>query len=989
MEFDDDQTQLPNEAPRSSLLTVGQQLGQYKVTGLLGRGGMGEVYEVKHAVLHRSYALKVIRPEVLDRPSAMERFQREAQVMNHLEHPHIVQVDEFGESDGLTWLRMPLLGRYVDADSRLLNSLADRLAGGQHLTEAEAIRYLKQILSALEYAHGMGAIHRDIKPSNILFDLEGNLKIADFGLVHMAGEQWVRSQVELTVAHSMAVAEDPDATRLDDGGSAGTSTQALLGTFEFMSPEQKRGEPADERSDLYAVGLIAFRMLTGDEAPGFDLPSEIVPELDPAWDRWIKRAIAAGFDRRWESAATMSASLPSQKPKKMPVSQPKPVITIGRMQDSEPVPVDAAPPVYFNETVKPDSKSEQSEGPIHSDTNHSSSAKKKSNVPSLVWILGLIVSLIVIIILFFGKSTPTRNSAEDTVSSAMLGDADYDGDEPKQGVEKVLKTHSLASGQSNAVAEYSSLDFLSQWKRMDDLVILEMPFIGEKTIQVIPLSVDSINFTYLLMNGRILEISLSAIPEGSLAEIRTWSDMSESIDAAYAQTVLGFAYTGSHGFEENQALARQCFELAAGSGHVGANFILGEMLVYGQGGPTDYTRAMGLFNYAANEGLPDAFTMIGFMFSEGFGVDENQETANDYYQKGYAEGDVEAAWRLGISHFYGLGLDVDREKGLELIREAVGKDSERAQEILKIMEREHGITSGASVGQSPFEMRAALPIQTLTDLQGRTIRATIVKVTESDVKIRRSDGLETTIPLSMLTADDINFCNYLRGGSNQTDVSDLSFDLGHGEKLDLIWIASLNGWVSKYEVTNGQYRRYKNRHDSGEYEGQSLNGKDQPVVHVSYNDAEAYTVWLNGKFRDRLPSAYEFRLPTGSEWLTYEQCGDSRLYPWGNLRPPKYGNYKDLSAVEDLDFPSMNDYRDGHAVSAPVYESGGNEWGLYGVGGNVWEWNSEPSGALLSMGGGSWDLGDVEALLRCESGRLSASPSHRLYDLGFRVVLLR
>ncbi len=109
-----------------------------------------------------------------------------------------------------------------------------------------------------------------------------------------------------------------------------------------------------------------------------------------------------------------------------------------------------------------------------------------------------------------------------------------------------------------------------------------------------------------------------------------------------------------------------------------------------------------------------------------------------------------------------------------------------------------------------------------------------------------------TIPLSMLTADDINFCNYLRGGSNQTDVSDLSFDLGHGEKLDLIWIASLNGWVSKYEVTNGQYRRYKNRHDSGEYEGQSLNGKDQPVVHVSYNDAEAYTVWLNGKFRDRV-----------------------------------------------------------------------------------------------------------------------------------------
>ncbi len=151
---------------------------------------------------------------------------------------------------------------------------------------------LTQILSGLAYAHEQGVIHRDLKPDNLLLDAQGQIKITDFGLVSLAGADWLQSKVQLTVAQSMA---DPDATTLGESGSGGSSTKALLGTYAYMSPEQKRGEPADERSDLYAVGLIAFRMLTGDEAPGFDLPSEIVPELDPAWDRWIKRAIAAGF----------------------------------------------------------------------------------------------------------------------------------------------------------------------------------------------------------------------------------------------------------------------------------------------------------------------------------------------------------------------------------------------------------------------------------------------------------------------------------------------------------------------------------------------------------------------------------------------------------------------------------------------------------------------------------------------------------------------
>ena len=311
MEFDDDQTQLPNEAPRSSLLTVGQQFGQYKVIRLLGRGGMGEVYEVQHTVLQTRHAFKLINQELLDRPDAAQRFEREALVMARLRHPNIVHVDDFGETDSYTWLRMEIIGGgELRAEAGELktevNSLSDLLVG-QPLPEKLVVDLLTQILSGLAYAHEQGVIHRDLKPDNLLLDAQGQIKITDFGLVSLAGADWLQSKVQLTVAQSMA---DPDATTLGESGSGGSSTKALLGTYAYMSPEQKRGEPADERSDLYAVGLIAFRMLTGDEAPGFDLPSDLVDGIDPAWDDWTRKSLASRLERRFVDAKAMQEALP-------------------------------------------------------------------------------------------------------------------------------------------------------------------------------------------------------------------------------------------------------------------------------------------------------------------------------------------------------------------------------------------------------------------------------------------------------------------------------------------------------------------------------------------------------------------------------------------------------------------------------------------------------------------------------------------------------
>ena len=304
---DDDITRLPEDDSKSNLLSAGQQFGQYKVIRLLGRGGMGEVYEVENPILGKRFALKLISREIMQRPEAVERFEREAMVMSGFDHPNIVKVDDFGEIEGHAVLRMEL----VCADGA--TSLAD-LLNGEPLSETLVVDLLKQILEGLAYAHEKGVVHRDLKPSNILLQpnpLKPDTyipKITDFGLVRLAGEEWLQSQVQLTVARSMT---SSDTTRLDDAsGSVGTSTQALLGTFEFMAAEQKKGQEATIHSDLYAIGLIAFRMLTGHESPGMETASQLMDGLNPEWDAWLIRAMKRTPDDRHCDAEKMSAAMP-------------------------------------------------------------------------------------------------------------------------------------------------------------------------------------------------------------------------------------------------------------------------------------------------------------------------------------------------------------------------------------------------------------------------------------------------------------------------------------------------------------------------------------------------------------------------------------------------------------------------------------------------------------------------------------------------------
>jgi len=284
----------------SEILKEGEVFGQYRVNRLLGRGGMGEVYEVEHRVLGTLHALKLLSEEVLDREELLDYFKNEGRVMAQLKHPGIVSVDEFGETDGHYWLRMELVEGIPTTSGSHLFTLHDYMwhQGGK-LEEAEVAECMRQFLQAIGFAHERGVVHRDLKPANILLDLEDGMKISDFGLVKIAGEEWRRTRIAMSFS----------AKRKPSSSGTGKTAPEVMGTFEYMSPEQKQGY-ADPRSDLYSVGLIGFQMLTGKERPSVKPPSRIVEGINLDWDEWFALALENDPDERFQTAQEMLDQLP-------------------------------------------------------------------------------------------------------------------------------------------------------------------------------------------------------------------------------------------------------------------------------------------------------------------------------------------------------------------------------------------------------------------------------------------------------------------------------------------------------------------------------------------------------------------------------------------------------------------------------------------------------------------------------------------------------
>ncbi|HEY7348031.1 MAG TPA: protein kinase [Ktedonobacterales bacterium] len=263
-------------------------LGPYRLLSLLGVGGMAEIYRAHDPRLDREVAMKVLPFDLAKQPGFLERFRREARVVARLDHPNIMPIYDFGEEGGVMYVVMPLIEG---------GTLRDRIVerGACSLREAAAILY--QVAQALHEAHQHALVHRDVKPANILLAPGGRAVLADFG-----------------IAFALADQREKGLTQVGMG----------IGTAEYMSPEQARGEQVDHRADVYALGIVLFQALTGrvpftatdhfstalkqiHEPP--PAPRSLNPDIPPAVEAVILKALAKEPDRRFQSAAAFGAAL--------------------------------------------------------------------------------------------------------------------------------------------------------------------------------------------------------------------------------------------------------------------------------------------------------------------------------------------------------------------------------------------------------------------------------------------------------------------------------------------------------------------------------------------------------------------------------------------------------------------------------------------------------------------------------------------------------
>ncbi len=274
---------------------------QLEILELLGKGGVGAVYKARQPGLDRLVALKILPPEISHDPAFAERFQREARALARLSHPHIVGVYDFGQTfvvppsggsenppasqgippkggttNGLCYIVM----EFVDGAN-----LRQAIKAGK-LTAAEALAIVPQICEALQFAHDEGIVHRDIKPENILIDKRGRVKIADFGLAKLLGQD--------ASDHSL------------------TATHQVMGTLRYMAPEQMQGSrEVDHRADIYSLGVVFYELLTGELPMGRFAPPSKRVQVDVRLDEIVLRALEQQPEQRYQHASQIKSDVES------------------------------------------------------------------------------------------------------------------------------------------------------------------------------------------------------------------------------------------------------------------------------------------------------------------------------------------------------------------------------------------------------------------------------------------------------------------------------------------------------------------------------------------------------------------------------------------------------------------------------------------------------------------------------------------------------
>jgi eukaryotic-like serine/threonine-protein kinase len=278
-------------------LRIGTQLGPYEILSAIGAGGMGEVYRARDTRLNRIVAVKIVPDRLSDRAELRERFEREARTIASLNHPHICTLYDIGNQGGTDFLIM----EYLEGET-----LAERLKKGP-LPLAQVLQYAIEIADALDKAHRKGVTHRDLKPGNIMLTKSG-AKLLDFGLAKLRQD----------------AAPGSPLSQLPTANEGITAQGTILGTLQYMAPEQLEGKEADARTDIFAFGVVVYEMATGKKA--FEGKSQasliakiletdpppmvsLQPMTPPTLDHVVRTCLAKDPESRWQTAGDLCREL--------------------------------------------------------------------------------------------------------------------------------------------------------------------------------------------------------------------------------------------------------------------------------------------------------------------------------------------------------------------------------------------------------------------------------------------------------------------------------------------------------------------------------------------------------------------------------------------------------------------------------------------------------------------------------------------------------
>ncbi|MCW8984347.1 MAG: protein kinase, partial [Thermoanaerobaculales bacterium] len=279
-------------------IEVGARLGPYEIEEAIGAGGMGEVYRARDTRLERSVAIKVLPAHLAESPELRQRLEREAKAVSSLSHPHICPLYDIGHEGGVDYLVM----EFIEGET-----LADRLTRGA-LSIDDVLRYGVQISDALEKAHRQGIVHRDLKPGNVMITADG-AKLLDFGLAKAEG---------------VGGGDDADLTVSPTVSKPLTAVGTVIGTYQYMAPEQLEAKASDARTDIFALGAMLYEMATGRRAFLAETQASLIgaimheepqpvssiqPMTPPAFDRVIQSCLAKDPEDRWQTAHDVKLQL--------------------------------------------------------------------------------------------------------------------------------------------------------------------------------------------------------------------------------------------------------------------------------------------------------------------------------------------------------------------------------------------------------------------------------------------------------------------------------------------------------------------------------------------------------------------------------------------------------------------------------------------------------------------------------------------------------